>query len=111
MEQLRCFECGQPADHEHHVVPRVLGGTRTIPLCGLHHGMVHGLKLTHHRTLVRAGLKRAVAQGKVLGRPMINGEVEKRVHVLRAKGYGMIKIAKEVGIGVGTVVRMVNSSR
>ncbi|QOJ37268.1 MAG: recombinase family protein [Nitrospira sp.] len=59
---------------------------------------------------VRAGLKRAVAQGKVLGRPMINGEVEQRVHVLRAKGYGMIKIAKEVGIGVGTVVRMVKAT-
>lgn len=56
---------------------------------------------------VRAGLKRAVAQGKTLGRPVINGEVEQRVHALRAKGYGMIKIAKEVGIGVGTVVRMV----
>lgn len=58
---------------------------------------------------VRAGLKRAVAQGKVLGRPMINGEVEKRVHALRGKGHGMIKIAKEVGIGVGTVVRMVGN--
>jgi DNA invertase Pin-like site-specific DNA recombinase len=36
---------------------------------------------------VRAGLKRAVAQGKILGRPMINGEVEKRVHALREKGH------------------------
>jgi DNA invertase Pin-like site-specific DNA recombinase len=43
---------------------------------------------------VRAGLRRAVAQ--VLGRPMVNGEIEKKVHALRAKGHGMIKIAKAV---------------
>ena len=58
---------------------------------------------------VRAGLRRAVAQGKVLGRPMVNGEIEKKVHALRAKGHGMIKIAKAVGIGVGTVLRMVKA--
>ncbi len=56
---------------------------------------------------VKAGLKRAVAQGKVLGRPIINGEIEKKVLTLRAKGQGIIKIAKSVGIGVGTVARMV----
>jgi len=58
---------------------------------------------------VKAGLKRAVAQGKVLGRPMVNGEVEKKVLALRAKGQGIIKIAKSVGIGVGTVARMVKT--
>ena len=56
---------------------------------------------------VKAGLKRAVAQGKVLGRPMVNGDIEKKVRALRAKGQGIIKIAKAVGIGVGTVSRMV----
>jgi DNA invertase Pin-like site-specific DNA recombinase len=56
---------------------------------------------------VKAGLKRAVAQGKVLGRPMVNGEIEKKVLALRAKGQGIIRIAKSVGIGVGTVARMV----
>jgi DNA invertase Pin-like site-specific DNA recombinase len=56
---------------------------------------------------VRAGLKRAVAQGKVLGRPMVNGDIQKKVLALRAKGQGIIKIAKSVGIGVGTVARMV----
>jgi DNA invertase Pin-like site-specific DNA recombinase len=58
---------------------------------------------------VRAGLKRAVAQGKVLGRPMVNGEIERKVHALREKGYGMVKIAKAVGIGVGTVVRILSA--
>jgi DNA invertase Pin-like site-specific DNA recombinase len=58
---------------------------------------------------VKAGLKRAVAQGKVLGRPMVNGDIEKKVLALRAKGQGIIKIAKSVGIGVGTVARMVKA--
>jgi len=28
--------------HNHHVVPRSLGGTRTVSLCGACHGKVHG---------------------------------------------------------------------
>ena len=47
---------------------------------------------------VRAGLKRARAQGKVLGRPKVSMEIEKRVRAIRAKGFGMIRIARELGI-------------
>ena len=36
-----CFECGEPATYEHHVVPRVRGGTRVVPLCGKCHGLAH----------------------------------------------------------------------
>lgn len=36
-----CFECGKPAEHRHHVVPRSLGGTKTIPLCTPCHRKVH----------------------------------------------------------------------
>ena len=39
---LTCFECGDPADHQHHVVPRSKGGTKTVPLCAACHGKVHG---------------------------------------------------------------------
>jgi DNA invertase Pin-like site-specific DNA recombinase len=55
---------------------------------------------------VRAGLKRARAQGKVLGRPKVSSEIEKRVRAVRAKGFGMIRIARELGIGTGTVQRI-----
>ncbi len=40
---------------------------------------------------------------------MLNGDIEKKVLALRAKGQGIIKIAKTVGIGVGTVSRMVKA--
>jgi DNA invertase Pin-like site-specific DNA recombinase len=58
---------------------------------------------------VRAGLQRARAQGKVLGRPKVGEAIEDRVRALRGQGKGIIKIAREVGIGVGTVQRVVNT--
>ena len=56
---------------------------------------------------VKAGLARAKAQGKTLGRPKVNGDVEKAVLVARKKGTGKRKISKELGIGVSTVNRII----
>lgn len=42
---MTCYECGNPADHLHHVVPRSLGGNKTLPLCSKCHSMVHGRRL------------------------------------------------------------------
>jgi len=41
-----CFECGNPATENHHVIPKSLGGTKTVPLCSLCHMKVHGLDKT-----------------------------------------------------------------
>ena len=56
---------------------------------------------------VKAGLERARAQGKRLGRPTVSTEVEARIAELRAEGMGKIKIAKTLGVGVSTVQRVV----
>ena len=56
---------------------------------------------------VKAGLRRAQAAGKVLGRPRVSEEIEARVLALRRKGKGMRKIARELGIGNCTVQRIV----
>ena len=56
---------------------------------------------------VRAGLERARAQGKVLGRPPVSKAVERRILKARKQGKGILKIAKEVGCGTGTVQRVV----
>jgi len=37
-----CFECGSPANHNHHVIPKQLGGTKTVPLCNFCHPKAHG---------------------------------------------------------------------
>jgi DNA invertase Pin-like site-specific DNA recombinase len=58
------------------------------------------------RQRVRLGLKRAVAQGKRLGRPQIDGEIARKAERELRKGVGMNKVARMFGIGVGTVVRI-----
>jgi len=55
---------------------------------------------------VKAGLARARAQGKTLGRPKVTGSVEKAVLAARAKGTGKRKISKQLRIGVSTVNRI-----
>jgi len=42
----KCFECGNPATENHHVLPKSLGGTKTVPLCSLCHMKIHGLDNT-----------------------------------------------------------------
>ena len=56
---------------------------------------------------VKAGLARARAQGKKLGRPRVAASVERKVRVARTKGMGMKAIARKLKIGVGTVQRIV----
>ena len=56
---------------------------------------------------VKAGLKRARAEGKVLGRPRVGVAVEAKVIGLRRKGRGMRAIARELHIGNCTVQRIV----
>jgi DNA invertase Pin-like site-specific DNA recombinase len=54
------------------------------------------------RQRVRAGLKRAVESGKQLGSPAI----EKRIQTQLRAGKGMLAVAKECGVGTGTVQRI-----
>jgi DNA invertase Pin-like site-specific DNA recombinase len=58
---------------------------------------------------VKAGLKRARAEGKVLGRPRVGAGVEAKVLALRSHGKGMRAIARELGIGNCTVQRIVSA--
>ena len=62
------------------------------------------------RQRVKAGLKRAVAQGAKLGRPKIDSATERKVRKQLAKGMGILKLAKSLGIGTGTVQRIANDS-
>jgi DNA invertase Pin-like site-specific DNA recombinase len=55
---------------------------------------------------VKLGLKRAVAQGKQLGRPPIASELERKAQRELRKGTGILKVAKLVGLGTGTVHRI-----
>ena len=59
------------------------------------------------RERVNAGLARAKANGKRLGRPSVGEEVEKNIRLALKKGNkGIRKIAREVGVGVSVVQRV-----
>ena len=64
------------------------------------------------RERVRAGLERAKAQGKKLGRRRNDDpKREAAVHRLRAKGIGIGKVARTLGVGVSYVQRLERNRR
>ena len=64
----KCFECNAPAECNHHVVPKSLGGTQTIPLCLICHGKIHERDFVKAKRLQKQGFARAKAAGKHCGR-------------------------------------------
>src|ERR1700726_1747868 len=55
---------------------------------------------------VKAGLSRARAQGKRLGRRPVRRDVVERIRAQLATGAGILKTAKALGIGTGTAHRV-----
>jgi len=109
MRTFACFDCGAPAKHRHHVVPKILGGKRTIPLCERCHGLVHSLDFTNHAVLTRAALLKRRSAGLANGgaapfgyaiddaRRLVPNEAEQlvitRAKQLRADGLALRAIA------------------
>jgi DNA invertase Pin-like site-specific DNA recombinase len=62
------------------------------------------------RERVNAGLARARAKGKVLGRPKVKPAIEQRIRDLRARDIGILKIGRTLGVGTATVQRVVGSA-
>jgi DNA invertase Pin-like site-specific DNA recombinase len=58
------------------------------------------------RERVKAGLARARANGTKLGRRRVEPAVEVRILELRAKGDGILKIGRKLGIGTSVVQRV-----
>jgi DNA invertase Pin-like site-specific DNA recombinase len=59
------------------------------------------------RERVNAGLARARANGTKLGRRPVKPAMEARIRQLRAKGDGILKIGKKLGIGTSVVQRVI----
>jgi hypothetical protein len=74
IDSTRCFECGEPKQDMHHIIPKSKGGTKTIPLCAKCHGLVHGRDFVKHRQLHKEGVERAKLLGKYKGRVAGSGE-------------------------------------
>src|SRR5262249_14764429 len=58
------------------------------------------------RQRVLAGLKRAAEKGNFPGRPKIGEALEKRIQTQLWAGKGILKVARELGVGTGTVQRI-----
>jgi hypothetical protein len=67
----QCFECEKTEDqieiHDHHVVPKSKGGTKTIPLCYECHGLVHGKNTMNIKALTKNALAAKKKQGFRVG--------------------------------------------
>ncbi|WP_429126495.1 HNH endonuclease [Aeromonas veronii] len=106
-----CCACGSTENlHQHHLMPRSLGGTddeeNLITLCGECHGVIHGLGKEHFansRELQRAGYERAKAEGRIGTRG--HGKRIDRDAIRKALENGMSirKIADELGVSTFTV--------
>lgn len=81
-------------------------GKGMLQMAGVFAGIERDLILER----VRAGLRNAKANGtksgKAIGRPKVDHAIERRVKQLRAKKWGVNHIARELGIGSGTVRRI-----
>lgn len=109
-----CFECGCLGPlHNHHVIPRIMGGKSTVKLCEICHGKVHKLNFRDHGKLIRMGLEKTKNNGKKLGRPM--GRMYKPKDFLKKhsdivkclkKGMSVRNTAKFTGKSGSTVQRV-----
>jgi DNA invertase Pin-like site-specific DNA recombinase len=59
---------------------------------------------------VRAGLELAREQGKVLGRPKVPARTESLIRQKRKQDMGILKIAREVGVGTSVVQRVLKAA-
>jgi DNA invertase Pin-like site-specific DNA recombinase len=55
---------------------------------------------------INAGIARAKAAGKHCGRPRVSAAVENRIRKLLRARKGILKVAREVGVGTATVQRI-----
>lgn len=106
-----CFECGKPAEHEHHIMPKLKGGIRTVPLCTECHGKIHDCPMTKPE-LQRAGIQaRRQANGgkcpwggrKTGTRIKVTEEVEALIRQLHQEKKSIAAIARLVKVSRPTV--------
>ena len=70
-------------------------------------GVFAGFERSIIRDRINAGLARAKANGKRLGRPRVDDSVEQAIRdALRRRDKGLRKIAREMGVGVNVVQRV-----
>ncbi|MHC4930541.1 MAG: HNH endonuclease [Planctomycetota bacterium] len=112
---MNCYECGGPHECDHHVIPRSLGGKKTVPLCERCHDIVHDKRHNRRdslRALASAAIQRKRARGERVGAIPYGSQLAadgvhllphegeqltiKHAHELRASGLSLRAIAAEL---------------
>lgn len=112
-----CFECGSTKNiHYHHIVPATLGGTKTIPLCVICHGKVHGRDFLKHKELQRIGIERAKLNGVFIGRLKGSTEpvekflskpkIKQSIKLINEGQLSLVEISKKVGVHYNTLTKV-----
>jgi DNA invertase Pin-like site-specific DNA recombinase len=76
----------------------------------LHSGSASAVERGIDRERVNAGLARARQNGTKLGRRRVKTSVETQIRELRAKGEGILKIGRTLGVGTSVVQRVVSET-
>jgi uncharacterized protein YerC len=121
-----CFECGGTEHiHQHHIIPKSLGGTKTIPLCNDCHGKAHGKTTGVHKNpnewkrLIKLGREKWIANGGKLGRKegttesiqtFLNKPINQEILHLIKQGYSVRKIVNMIGASSKTIVKVRKTS-
>ena len=92
--------------HQQAVDTSTAAGKAMVAMCGVFAEFERSMIVER----VNAGLARARAQGKTLGRPRVTASTEDQIRRLRAEGVGMNKVARQLGIGVSVVQRVASQS-
>lgn len=85
--------------HQQAVDTTTPAGKALFQMCGVFAEFERGMI----QERVRAGLARARAEGKTLGRPQLEAAKRSAIHKARSKGTPMRKIAAQLGVSVGVV--------
>jgi hypothetical protein len=83
-----CFECGSLSEQNHHIIPKIYGGIKTIPLCQKCHDKIHGVTRLNINKLTKDALDR-----KRIREPNHKfGSPQNLTNEARSKGWASTKL-------------------
>ena len=92
--------------HQQGLDTSTIGGKAMFQMLGVFAEFERGII----RERVNAGLARAKAKGKKLGRRPVKPSIEARIRELKAGGMGILKIGRTVRVGTSVVQRVVSTT-
>jgi DNA invertase Pin-like site-specific DNA recombinase len=102
MEELKAQGVGLYL-HQQNLDSSTASGKAMLSMCGVFAEFERSIIVER----INAGLSRARAEGKQLGRPVVeDASVDKKILAMHAKGDGMLKIGRALKIGTSRVRRV-----